>query len=707
MQAGKIFRILSCLVIVCGICLFAPGWMGAAEVGGGTQVIEPRMVHVRNDGAREWSSFAERPEAAALEVRLRAEKNSQEYSLRLRQQDVKQAWRVLLNGKSLGALVRDENDMVVYFPIAAMALADGENVLRIESTARGAASADDIRVGDIRIEPRSVSEALGEVTLELSVSDADSHMPLPARFTIVDANGSLQSTANISNDHLAVRPGVVYTSDGRARVGLPAGQYTVYAGRGFEYSLAKSDVTLISGMAASRMLTIRREVPTPGYVACDTHVHTLTYSGHGDASISERMITLAGEGIELPIATDHNVHIDYQQHAERLGVRPYFTPVIGNEVTTTVGHFNVFPIEAGSRVPDFKLKEWRAIFEEIFGTPGVKVAILNHARDLHSGTRPFGPQLFNAAVGERLDGWPMRFNAMEVVNSAAIQTDPLRLIHDWMALLNRGHQVTPVGSSDSHDVARHFVGQGRTYIRCDDTDAGNLNVDAAVRSFIAGQVKVSYGLITEMVVAGKYQSGDLATVSGIDVDVGVRVLAPHWIEASRVKLYANGQLVREEAIGTSSGTKEPGVKWHGTWKFTPPKHDVYLVAVALGPGVTGPYWPTAKPYQPTSPDWEPCVLGVSGAIWLDGDGDGRRSSARDYAERAFAASGGELPKLIAALGGYDAATAAQAAHLARVAGVSLDSEEAMKAIKGAAKQVQAGFQSYLDAWRENQRARVP
>jgi hypothetical protein len=267
--------------------------------------------------------------------------------------------------------------------------------------------------------------------------------------------------------------------------------------------------------------------------------------------------------------------------------------------------------------------------------------------------------------------------------------------------------VTPVGSSDSHDVARHFVGQGRTYIRCDDTDAGNLNVDAAVRSFIAGQVKVSYGLITEMVVAGKYQSGDLATVSGIDVDVGVRVLAPHWIEASRVKLYANGQLVREEAIGTSSGTKEPGVKWHGTWKFTPPKHDVYLVAVALGPGVTGPYWPTAKPYQPTSPDWEPCVLGVSGAIWLDGDGDGRRSSARDYAERAFAASGGELPKLIPALGGYDAATAAQAAHLARVAGVSLDSEEAMKAIKGAAKQVQAGFQSYLDAWRENQRARVP
>ena len=53
-------------------------------------------------------------------------------------------------------------------------------------------------------------------------------------------------------------------------------------------------------------LAIRREVATPGLVACDTHVHTLTNSGHGDATIAERVVTLAGEGIELPIATDHN-----------------------------------------------------------------------------------------------------------------------------------------------------------------------------------------------------------------------------------------------------------------------------------------------------------------------------------------------------------------------------------------------------------------
>src|SRR5207253_629754 len=100
--------------------------------------------------------------------------------------------------------------------------------------------------------------------------------------------------------------------------------------------------------------------------------------------IAERMITLAGEGIELPIATDHNMHIDYEPHARRLGVREFFTPVIGNEVTTSVGHFNVFPVAAEARIPDFKQKEWSAIFDEIFSTPQARIAILNHARDLHS-----------------------------------------------------------------------------------------------------------------------------------------------------------------------------------------------------------------------------------------------------------------------------------------------------------------------------------
>jgi hypothetical protein len=131
-----------------------------------------------------------------------------------------------------------------------------------------------------------------------------------------------------------------------------------------------------------------------------------------------------------------------------------------------------------------------------------------------------------------------------------------------------------------------------------------------------------------------------------------------------------------------------------------------LVAVASGPGITGPYWPTAKPYQPTSPEWEAQVVGVSGALWLDGDGDRRRQSARDYAERVFADSDGALAKLIRALADYDAAVSAQAAHFYRQTGASLLSDELQQALKEAAPQVQAGFREYTQAWRENEFSRA-
>ena len=156
------------------------------------------------------------------------------------------------------------------------------------------------------------------------------------------------------------------------------------------------------------------------------------------------MLTLAGEAIELPIATDHNVFVDYEIITKQLGVRKYFTPVVGTEVTTSVGHFNAFPASAkGFASPITSRRDWAKIFDGIFASPKMKVAILNHARDIHSGVRPFGPRLFNAAIGENIEGWPMRFNGMEVINSGATLTDPTRLLHDWMAVLNRGYYVTP------------------------------------------------------------------------------------------------------------------------------------------------------------------------------------------------------------------------------------------------------------------------
>ena len=63
------------------------------------------------------------------------------------------------------------------------------------------------------------------------------------------------------------------------------------------------------------------------------------------------MLRIASEGIELAVATDHNHHTDYRPSAKALGVEEHFTPVLGNEVTTAIGHFNIFPIHPGHHRP--------------------------------------------------------------------------------------------------------------------------------------------------------------------------------------------------------------------------------------------------------------------------------------------------------------------------------------------------------------------
>jgi hypothetical protein len=663
--------------------------------------LDDRLHHLRSGEIREWSDFPEQAEGSRFEVRFASAANEGEHTLRLRQQDVKQPWRVVLNGKELGRLIADENDQILYFPVAEGRLVEGTNTLTVEAAAK---TADDIRVGKFALHAAPVKDVLTAASVELEVIDAtdpNKARSTPCRITVMNREGALVTTAAKSNGELAARPGVIYTATGRATLGLPAGDYRIVAGRGFEYGVGEVKLSLKAGDKAREQLSIRREVPTDGYVACDTHVHTLTYSGHGDATIEERMVTVAGEGIELVIATDHNRQIDYEPFARRQNLRQYFTPVVGNEVTTAVGHFNVYPAPPDGSAPDHQSKDGHAIHDSIRKHTGASVVILNHARDIHSGYRPFGPERHNAVTGENADSWLFRANAMEVINSGAQQTDTTQLFHDWLGLLNRGIQITPIGASDSHDVSRFIVGQGRTYIRCKDDDPGNIDASDALKNLVAGRVLVSCGLLVKLSVDDTYEAGDLVPATG-ESRAKITVLGPSWVEASHVALYANGVRIREATIGTKEAA---AVKWEETWELPRFKHDVHLAAIATGPGVTELHWPIARPYQPTSPDVNPQVIGISGAVWLDADGDGKRTSAYEYARRIVGDESSGVIATVKKLADYDEAVAAQGAGLLAAHGTSIDADQIGAAAKAAGPQVQRGFQSYFRAWREGQIAR--
>jgi hypothetical protein len=657
-------------------------------------VVTKGMHHLRSGGAREWAEFGEESEGRELALAFVATRNSAEQTLRVRHRDLKQPWRIALNGNDVARLPLDEADMLTYWPVPPGTLRDGPNLLRIYSTGK---ASDDVMVGEVALIERSRTEVLSESSVDVSVVEEPGGRGIPSRITVTNGHGTLVSLGIESGPEHAVRPGVVYTRRGTVRLRLPAGRYVAYAGRGFEYSVARVTMNLAPGPSAARRLVIRREVDTAGWAAMDTHVHTGTHARHGDADVVERMLTLAAEGIELPVSTEHNTRVPFEASASDAGVNSYFTPVTGSEVTTpSLGHFNVFPLGDTAAV-DQRSPGWAELRESITRVAPGAVVVLNHARDVHGGFRPFDRARHIGIAGEDLSGWRLPANGMEVINSGAVMTDALALPRDWMTHLNRGVTLAPIGSSDSHDVSRYIVGQGRTYVRCDDRDPGRLNVSEVIGSIRGGRVTVSYGLLVEVDVHGK-GPGDLLRPAK-DLSVRIRVKGPSWTRARRVALYVNGEQVRAEEIAAGTGA---GLKWEKTWQVPKPAHDVHLVAIASGPGVRSAYWPTAKPYQPTSIEFTPYVLGVSGAVFVDADGSGSFDSAFDYAKREVSAAS-DVP-LATRLDSYDFAVAVQAASLLRVQNPSGFEDRIRVLMQTSTAKVARGLQAYLDAWREAQAA---
>ena len=129
-----------------------------------------------------------------------------------------------------------------------------------------------------------------------------------------------------------------------------------------------------------------------------------------------------------------------------------------------------------------------------------------------------------------------------------------------------------------------------------------------------------------------------------------------------------------------------------------------MVLVARGPGVTAPYWPIAKPYQPTSDVWSPYVFGCSSVLRVDVDGDGWTPPV-GYAARCVEQAGGDFGNLLESLKRYDLPTATFAAELWEKAHGPLTAEQEAQ-LDAAADQVRSGFEAYRRSRADSFRARA-
>jgi hypothetical protein len=653
-------------------------------------VLQEQNIHL-GKATPEWAEYAGRPvHTGELSFRFSAAVNSQDQVLLIEQKGVKYNWSVRANGKSLGALELMETPTTHTLRVPRGTWVAGENTVSILPPSQ----TDDIEIGEVKLYASDRTNMFAGCELRISVYDQESRVAMPCRLTLVTARGFLAPLRLLDRSGsnavmVAERTGVIYSGNGRARVGLLPGDYTVYASRGFEYGVVTQAVTLRPGDAQSLRMTLLRQVRTEGWVSADTHIHTLTHSGHGDATMDERVVTIAGEGIELAVATDHNHHTDYHPTAVKNRVASFFASVVGNEVTTTVGHFNAFPVHPDTPPPDHRLTEWSTLLRAMRNLPGVQVITLNHPRDKHSNFVPLNSTNFNEVSGESPRQESFDFDGLEVVTSAAMQSDIMLLFSDWFALLNRGHRIAALASSDTHEVNRFILGQARTYIWCPRDHPPDLDLKVIWESFRRSRLLVSMGLLTTMEVGGKFGVGDLATGFPSSAQVHVQVRGPAWTAADRLELFVNGIKVRAERLNPTAAPQKAEFRW----PLPPLARDYHLIAIATGPGVTAPYWEFPRSYQPSSPVHNPRVLGATNPIWVDADGDGKFTSAYEYA-RELTARTPDLKGLLAALAAYDESVAVQAASLVHARGLNLEPAYVAGLVSRAAPQVKAGWHRF-------------
>jgi hypothetical protein len=341
---------------------------------------------------------------------------------------------------------------------------------------------------------------------------------------------------------------VVYAL-GDGEVPIPPGKYRVTVSRGFEYTVREQTITIDANRTVAIAATLERVVDTRGWISADLHLHAVP-SPDAPTLLEDRVRSLAAAGVEVAVATDHNAVTDYAPTIQSLGAQRWVASIVGDEVTTRgveLGHFNVFPLAAGSAPIRYESTTPRDIFVEARQAAPAgrdKIVQVNHPRMGRIGYF----ELIHFDDSD-FDGWRKRtplfdssFDAIEVFNGDDYEnlSQVQKCLNDWYALLDAGLRATATGNSDSHKLTYHEPGVPRNFVRVGDDSPEAFDERAFVDAVRRGRVVVSSGPFVRL-RAGGADVGD--EVAPGDVDVEVRVEAAPWVDVRTVDLVRRGEVV--------------------------------------------------------------------------------------------------------------------------------------------------------------------
>lgn len=477
-------------------------------------------------------------------------------------------------------------------------------------------------------------------TINFEIIDASTQKLTPAKLVILQEDEPFEHGLS-STDDLACRGHTVYSRTGKGSFQLPAGAYEIWFGKGMEYSVDVQKIILDNRQNTTLKTTLKRELNPKGYIGGDMHLHTFTYSGHGDANVEERLISCVAEGLEWAVATDHNAVLDYAPYMKKLKLESYMATAVGNEVSTPIGHFNTYPLASGSEKVNAKISVGKELFETIrgVGLPHTLIQI-NHPRWVDSDF--FNTKGLDPFYGiSKHPEWDWDFDAFEVLNEnfgigwRDAPDNKFSVKQDWFNMLNQGLRKTGVGNSDSHSVIAQIAGVPRNYIKSSSDKPSQVDNQEIVKSIKNQEVSVARGLFVNMETITGQGIGSTVKLAGnkAELTVNLTVQAASWISCHKAELVENGVVIQTFDIPQSTSVnrlKETVV--------LQPKKDSWYTFIAYGdipmaPMVQG----TEKPVLP---------MGFTNPIWVDTDGDGKITSLYDFAQNLIKELDGEATKIV-------------------------------------------------------------
>ena len=399
-----------------------------------------------------------------------------------------------------------------------------------------------------------------------------------------------------------------WTGNGVLDIRLEPGRYVLLFTAGIEREAVQKTVDIRANKSADLDIALPQVVSTPGWISADLHLHQAP-SVDADVGLAERVISIAAEGVELAVATDHYVVTDLSPTVRWLTGRGLLTrplsTIAGSEVSTLghrYGHFNVFPLTQARNVSYWNTTPTQLFADARKQSPG-GVLQVNHPRwDPAIGYFSYYGKSDKTADFVRA-GYDPNYDAIEVYNGddARDLKKVKEVFADWMHLLSAGRRYVATGSSDSHKLAFLDPGLPRTYIRhgganadVDDVRASHKSVLAALK---AGRAFVTSGPILDVQVNGKGPGETVAT--GGRASVRVQVRAPSWVDVRAVKVFVGGKRVAYQNVPRSKNV----LRLDKTFNVNVPS-DSYVIVTAQGErGLPNASREATQPFAFSNPIW--------------------------------------------------------------------------------------------------------